>query len=339
LREAEQANNLPIPNSGAGVNPATADMSEAEKLGLYEQKPEYKSSQININKGAKNKELSKSSPPRPTLLQSAWNWMNEKIITPITEWVQERIVQPIQQNVPSWTIKTLSIAAIVSMTAILTLCVEKTPTYTQEINATITYTSLTRSTVAKGIITGTYTATIPHHQTYVDIWNTETIATNIVRRYIIAWEGNENFPYNDSTNNCTIGIGHKLHDGPCTEEEIITEYSDEQILYLFNQDIAEAEKYVRKMFQTLDNEFRPNLPPGNPFPITQVQFDALVSFTFNAGVGRLIEVIWAIIQPDTGSFDYELFTHLMLTRYAQGGPGLLIRRQAEVTLFVDGIYP
>jgi GH24 family phage-related lysozyme (muramidase) len=174
---------------------------------------------------------------------------------------------------------------------------------------------------------------------YVNVWDTNTRASDAIIDNIISWEENKEFPYNDSTNNCTVGIGHKLHDGPCSPQELSTKYSPEQIQEWFKQDLSEAEKNVRAMFQTLDNEFRPNEPQGNPFPITQAQFDALVSFTFNAGAGRLINLIRATIQPETGTFDYEMFSHLMLTRYAQGAPGLLVRRQAEVDLFVKGIYP
>ncbi len=174
---------------------------------------------------------------------------------------------------------------------------------------------------------------------FVDTWDTNTHVNNEIIDSIVTWEGNEEFPYNDSTNNCTVGIGHKLHDGPCLPQELSTKHAPEQIQEWFKQDLAEAESDVRAMFQTLDKEFHPGLPNGNPFPITQAQFDALVSFTFNAGAGRLIKLVRATIQPYSGTFDYELFSNLMLTRYAQGGEGLLPRRQAEVNLFVNGIYP
>jgi len=118
-----------------------------------------------------------------------------------------------------------------------------------------------------------------------------------------------------------------------------TKYSPEQIQEWFRQDLDEAESDVRAMFQTLDNEFRPGQPEGNPFPITQAQFDALVSFTFNAGAGRLVELVRLTIKPETGSFDFEKFSELMLDDYAKGGPGLIPRRQAEVNLFLNGIYP
>lgn len=131
-----------------------------------------------------------------------------------------------------------------------------------------------------------------------------------------------------------------MHDGdPCSPQELSTKYSPEQIQEWFKQDLAEAESDVRAMFQTLDNEFRPGQPEGNPFPITQAQFDALVSFTFNAGIGRLIDLVRSTIQPETGTFNYEKFSNLMRTRYAQGGEGLQPRREAEVNLFVNGIYP
>jgi GH24 family phage-related lysozyme (muramidase) len=83
---------------------------------------------------------------------------------------------------------------------------------------------------------------------------------------------------------------------------------------------------------------------GNPVPITQAQFDALVSFGFNAGAGRLITVLNRTVRPnhgrEDGGFDMELFSHILLTQFTSATePGLYARREAEINLFVYGIYP
>jgi GH24 family phage-related lysozyme (muramidase) len=178
----------------------------------------------------------------------------------------------------------------------------------------------------------------------IDIWDTEStnVSADIVDN-IVDWEGYEYYPYEDSAGNCTVGIGHKLHDSACTIVELNTFYSDKQINEWFSVDLADAESDVRAMFQTLDNEYRPGLPPGNPVPINQAQFDALVSFTFNAGAGNLTSLVRASARPQmgtsNGTFDKQVFSSLMLGTYSQGGEGLLPRRQAEVTLFIYGLYP
>ena len=303
-------------------------------------------------------------------IQDGWNYLTRQIAETIREWVEKvewirkwvtkdiivpqvvwetRVIALPAWNDPANIYRLLQLGATVGLGTIsLSMCATATSTpvaptpdisATQSACATQTVAAWTQTvpvTFAPTLVTVTATAVI---SPFVDIWNTNTHVSNEIVDDIIGWEGYAEFPYNDSTNNCTVGIGHKLHDGPCSSQELSTRYAPEQIQEWFKQDLSEAESYVRAMFQTLDNEFRPNQPAGNPFPITQAQFDALVSFTFNAGAGSLIDLVRSTIQPDTGTFDYEKFSHLMTTRYAQGGPGLLPRRQGEVDLFVYGIYP
>jgi RHS repeat-associated protein len=188
--------------------------------------------------------------------------------------------------------------------------------------------------------------TLPIPKQYVNVWDTSTHASEEIVKDIEGWEENIDHPYDDSNGYCTAGIGHQLHAGSCTTDELGTKYSPEQIQEWFATDLAEAESDVRAMFQTLDNAYRPaseGFPPGNPVPIIQAQFDALVSFTFNAGAGALIGLVGQTAKPvwgsESGTFNFAEFSNLMLGIYAQGGPGLLPRRQQEVNLFVNGVYP
>ena len=70
--------------------------------------------------------------------------------------------------------------------------------------------------------------------------------------------------YRDEKGVWTIGYGHKILPG-----ENLTEITEPEAEAILRKDIALAERAVRK---------------GVKVPITQAQFDALVSFAFNVGV-------------------------------------------------------
>ncbi|MHC1781886.1 MAG: RHS repeat-associated core domain-containing protein [Anaerolineaceae bacterium] len=193
---------------------------------------------------------------------------------------------------------------------------------------------------------------------YVNIWNGPdneypgtTGASEEIIDTIRKWEGDPppQNPYNDSELNCTVGWGHKLHDGGCSIKESGTTYPLDELETFFELDIAVAEKMVRKIFQEIDIANRDGLPNGNPYPITQAQFDALVDYTFNAGVGELITLIngITIFQNETPAFDYREFSNIMVGKYLNpnydslkdNSPGVKDRRFAENKLFLLGIYP
>jgi GH24 family phage-related lysozyme (muramidase) len=69
--------------------------------------------------------------------------------------------------------------------------------------------------------------------------------------------------------NCTWGVGTLAHLGPCTAEELARSVSPERVEITFSEKVAEAERVVRKRVTSQ--------------ALSQDQFDALVSFTFNAG--------------------------------------------------------
>lgn len=69
--------------------------------------------------------------------------------------------------------------------------------------------------------------------------------------------------------NCTWGIGTLAHLGPCTTGELARPVTAEQVEATFSEKLAEAERIVRRR---VTNQV-----------LNQEQFDALVSFTFNAG--------------------------------------------------------
>lgn len=91
---------------------------------------------------------------------------------------------------------------------------------------------------------------------------------------IAKWEGFRAEPYNDPAGHATIGYGHLLHRGPVTvaDRKRWGALTRQEGLKLLRQDVAIFEAAVNDAVKV---------------KLTQGQFDALVSFTFNLGGGAL----------------------------------------------------
>lgn len=136
-------------------------------------------------------------------------------------------------------------------------------------------------------------------------------------RLIASFEGFRATPYNDPVNACTVGYGEKLHDDPCTPEELawppMTEDMGKQRLAVKVVPYAAAvERYSR--------------------PLRQCEFDALTSFTYNVGVGGYQASAVRVAVNTNGNVANAL------RQYVKGTngviyPGLIRRREAEVALF------
>ena len=113
----------------------------------------------------------------------------------------------------------------------------------------------------------------------------------------------------------TIGYGHT--DGNVTSGTII---SQEQADKLFNQDIKKFEKGVGQMVKVI---------------INQNQFDALVSFAFNLGLGALQN---STLLKKLNTKDYQGAAN-EFDRWVYGGgkklEGLVRRRKEEKELFLS----
>lgn len=142
------------------------------------------------------------------------------------------------------------------------------------------------------------------------------LGLNLVRHF----EGMYLRGYKCPANVWTIGYGHTgLVDGkPIHGNMIITE---EKAIELLQQDMAVFEKAVKDSVKV---------------PLTQNQFDALVSFAFNVGAGALRK---STLLRLLNQGKYEEVPAQLL-RWNKGGgkvlEGLTRRRKAEGHLFVTG---
>jgi lysozyme len=100
------------------------------------------------------------------------------------------------------------------------------------------------------------------------------------RKTLIELEGSRSLAYRDAAGYLTIGVGHMLTKAELSSGKIVIGddavrwgdgLSDEQIGQLFQQDL---EVYERAVDQAVD------------VYLYEPQFDALVSFCFNVGIGR-----------------------------------------------------
>lgn len=127
---------------------------------------------------------------------------------------------------------------------------------------------------------------------------------------IKSFEGCRLQAYRDSVGVLTIGYGHT---GDVREGQVISQGFAEELL---KADLTKLERNVTRY---------------TPFEMNQNQFDALVSFAFNCGVGNLKKLV--------SGRDQEKVARKMLEYNKAGGrvlAGLTRRRQAERALFLSG---
>ncbi len=135
---------------------------------------------------------------------------------------------------------------------------------------------------------GTRTAHAPQNQ--------DLSLSNDGRNQLIRREAIIRHYYNDAVHNCTYGVGTLAHLGPCTSQELLTPVSDDQLATGLQHGIGIAERAVRR-------NVRGHI-------LTQQQFDALVSFTYNVGAGGARHVLR---QVNTGHLSNAAGT---MTRYS-----------------------
>lgn len=125
--------------------------------------------------------------------------------------------------------------------------------------------------------------------------------------------------------NCTYGAGIKLHNGPCTTDELKRKVSAPGASIVFDAKVREAEAGVNRNIHV---------------DLTQEQFDALVSLTFNCGVRTASKVVY----PSVNANDFEVaaskISRMVYAQQMKNGkpvyvlmPGLIPRRAYESAPF------
>jgi GH24 family phage-related lysozyme (muramidase) len=130
--------------------------------------------------------------------------------------------------------------------------------------------------------------------------------------FIARHEGFVGRLYNDPVGHCTVGFGHLVHLGNCdgrpSETPFLQGMTYQQGQDLLRRDVARFEDSVRRLIKV---------------PLNQNQFDALVSFTFNLGEGRLKE-----IAPGINAGQFADVPAVMLRYSYARKNGTLIKLQA-----------
>jgi lysozyme len=132
-------------------------------------------------------------------------------------------------------------------------------------------------------------------------------------------EGVRNRPYRCPANLYTVGVGHLIGDGKSLPESWNRTFSQEEIDGLLKSDLRRFELGVSKML--------PNVP------LRQHEFDAIISFCFNLGLGcfQRSTLRQALLRGDKKAAMESL------VKYCRAGGkilrGLQIRRLDEKALF------
>jgi lysozyme len=115
----------------------------------------------------------------------------------------------------------------------------------------------------------------------------------------------------------TIGYGHLITEA--NKERFLDGVDEDEALELLRSDVGKAERAVLRLISV---------------PLTQGQFDALVSFTFNLGSGALQRS--TLRRKINREEHHDVPTELMKWVWAGGRKlrGLIQRRKAEVIFYV-----
>lgn len=137
--------------------------------------------------------------------------------------------------------------------------------------------------------------------------------------FIKMFEGFSAVPYNDSAGLPTIGFGHLIKPG-----EVFGAISSIEATALLARDLGTAEGAVNAAVQGT---------------LTQSEYDALVSFTYNLGAGSL-QSSTLLKKINSVAPIAEISTEWNKWINAGGVPvkGLKARRLAEFTLYESGDY-
>jgi lysozyme len=125
--------------------------------------------------------------------------------------------------------------------------------------------------------------------------------------------------------NCTMGIGHLVHRKPCSDKELAQKVIDQDIADGFESDVRAAENSVSRNVTA---------------PLSQEQFDGLVSYTFNRGPSGSLAAYRLINAGDFEGVASEMRSRVKVRVKRKGKmieavlPGLVTRRAEESAPFM-----
>lgn len=139
--------------------------------------------------------------------------------------------------------------------------------------------------------------------------------------FLIAQEGERYKMYKDSVGKPTTGVGHLIKPG---EEYLYnTVLTEEDVHKILWNDLLPCQHAIDSLVKV---------------PLTQNQFDALISFEFNEGVGALasstlLKNINAGIKGDEIVKDFCMWDKVVVGGVRSESFSILARRQREASLF------
>jgi lysozyme len=133
-------------------------------------------------------------------------------------------------------------------------------------------------------------------------------------------EGFVRKPYQDPIGLWTVGVGHLIGDGKKLPKEWDKEFTDEEVDNILCEDLERFEIGIQRLTKV---------------SLTQGQFDALVSFSFNVGLGNYQS---STLRTKLNRGDYEGASNEFWKWRRAGGKilkGLVKRRADEKALFLS----
>lgn len=125
---------------------------------------------------------------------------------------------------------------------------------------------------------------------------------------------------------CSYGFGTLVHKGPCTQEELKTKVTDEMVRTSFESRLREAERAVERNIKV---------------PLSQQQFDALVSLSYNTGAYGARDV-FKLVNARKMKEAADLISRMVYSTQTRKGKkvlvmmtGLVARREKESAPFRD----
>jgi lysozyme len=136
---------------------------------------------------------------------------------------------------------------------------------------------------------------------------------------IVKYEGVKLTPYKCPAGLWTCGVGHLIGDGKSLPDSWNKRFTITEVYSILSHDLIKYENAVNRYIKV---------------PLTQNQFNALVSFTYNLGIGTLQR---SSLRQKVNRGDMDGARKVLLKYNKAGGKvlkGLDLRRKAEALLFI-----